>query len=300
MSGVLLCEPNVSEGRDPERLDAFAAAVRATPGVRLIHRSADPDHHRMVLAYLGRPDDVVEATRRLALEVFRRIDLRVHRGGHPRAGALDVVPFVALGGLPEEEAFEACRSFGEWVGERGVPVYFYERSATTPGRRALPAVRAGGFEALEARMKDPRWRPDAGPVAVHPTAGAVITGVRGLLVRFNVNLATPDPEPAREIAREIRESGGGLANLRALGFALPSRSLTQVSMNLTDYRRTSLGDAYAAVRERARARGVVIAGVEVIGPVPPEALREAPADILDALDDGQVLPEGACADRRTT
>lgn len=300
MTPLLLCEPNVSEGRDLARLDAFAEAVDAAPGVRLIHRSADPDHHRMVLAYLGPPGAVVEATRRLAVEAFRRIDLRVHRGRHPRLGALDVVPFVRLGGLPEEEALEACRTFGEWVGARGIPVYYYERSATAPERRALPAVRAGGFEGLAARMEDPRWRPDSGPSEVHPTAGAVITGVRDPLVRFNVDLATPDPDSARAIAREIRESGGGLPSLRALGFELPSRGLTQVSMNLTDFRTTSLVDAYAAVRDRARARGVGIAGVEVIGPVPSEALRGAPADILDVLDEDQVLPEGAYEDRRET
>lgn len=290
MSAVLLCEPNVSEGRDPDRMDALAGAVEGTPGVRLIHRSADPDHHRMVLAYLGEPGAVVEASRRLAREAFARIDLREHRGRHPRLGAVDVVPFVALGGLPGPEALAACRAFGEWVGGLGIPVYYYERSATAPGRRALPAVRGDGFEGLPARIEDPAWHPDEGPAEVHPTAGAVITGVRSPLVRFNVNLATRDPGPAREIARAIRQSAGGLPDVRALGFELPSRSLTQVSMNLIDYRSTSPAEAYAAVRREARSRGIAIAGVEVIGPIPREALEGAPADILDAIDDEQVLP----------
>jgi len=293
VSGALLCEPNISEGRDPTRMDALAAAVSSTPGVQLIHRSADPDHHRMVLAYTGDPAAVVEATKRLAEEAFAWIDLREHDGRHPRVGALDVVPFVALDGLPEEEALAACRAFGSWVGLRGVPVFYYERSATSPARRPLPALRAGGFERLAARMRQPGWAPDEGPRVPHPTAGAVIAGVRAPLVRFNVNLDTADPGPAREIARAVRESTGGLPRVRALGFELARRGLTQVSMNLTDYRTTSLTDAYAAVRREAAARGVEIAGVEVIGPVPAPALEGVPADILAVLTTDQVLHEGA-------
>lgn len=293
MSGDLLCEPNVSEGRDAARMDALAGAVSSTPGVRLIHRSSDPDHHRMVLAYVGGPDAVVEASTRLAREAFDRIDLREHRGRHPRLGALDVVPFVALGGLSEETALSACRTFGAWVGELGVPVFYYERAATSPARRPLPAVRAGGFEGLVARMRDPSWAPDEGPPAPHPTAGAVIAGVRGPLVRFNVNLETPDAGPAREIARTIRESGGGLPRVRALGFELSRRGLAQVSMNLTDFRTTSLAEAFSAVSREAAERGLRIAGVELIGPVPAAALEGVPTRILDVVDPDQVLPDGA-------
>ena len=188
MTGRLLCEPNVSEGRSGEHVDAFASAVRSTRGVRLMHCSSDPDHNRTVLAYAGRPDAVVEASTRLADEVFARIDLREHRGQHPRLGALDVVPFVALDRLDPEITLEACRRFGRWVGARGVPVYYYEGAATRPERQALPAIRSVGFEHLAERMRDPAWGPDVGPPVPHPTAGAVITGVRGFLVRFNVNL----------------------------------------------------------------------------------------------------------------
>jgi len=279
----------VSEGRDAARVAAFADSVGSTDGVRLMHCSADPDHNRMVLAYVGEADAVIEASRRLAAEVFDRIDLREHEGQHPRLGALDVVPFVALDGLDTEIALRRCRQFGEWVGERGVPVYYYESAATRPERRALPAVRFGGFEHLASRMLDSDWAPDAGPPVPHPTAGAVITGVRGLLVRFNVNLETPDPAGARAIAREIRAASGGIPAVRALGLELARRGQSQVSMNLIDYERTSLATAYAAVCGGARARGLRVVGTEVIGPVPRAALEGVPSDILEGIDSDQIL-----------
>ena len=286
---TLLCEPNVSEGRDPARIERLCAAVTSTEGVRLLHRSADPDHHRMVLAYVGAPAAVIEATRRLAARAFEEIDLGTHRGAHPRGGALDVVPFVALGDLPGEAALAACRSFGGWVGGRGVPVYYYERAATRPERRALPGVRADGFEGLSARMADPAWAPDEGPPRPHPSAGAVITGVRDPLVRFNVNLDTKDVRHAHEIAAGVRGAAGGLPGVRALGFALPRRGLTQVSMNLTDHRATPIAVAYARVLAEARARGIAVAGTEIIGPVPRQALEGLDGRILDQLEEHQTL-----------
>lgn len=295
VGGTLLCEPNVSEGRDPERMERLVASVTSTEGVRLLHRSADPDHHRMVLAYAGAPAAVVEATRRLAARAFEEIDLRAHRGVHPRIGALDVVPFVPLAGLSRDAALTACRSFGAWAGDRGVPVYYYEDAATRPERQALPRVRAGGFETLAARMADPAWAPDEGPPRPHPSAGALITGVRAPLVRFNVNLATDEPVHAREIASRIREASGGLWGVRALGLALEARGLTQVSMNLTDHRATSIAAAYARVLEEASARGIAVAGTEIIGPVPREALAGLDAGILAQLDERQILEPGGPA-----
>lgn len=289
---TLLCEPNVSEGRDPGRIERLVAAVTSTEGVRLLHRSADPDHHRLVLAYVGAPASVVEATRRLAACAFEEIDLRTHRGVHPRVGALDVVPFVPLAGLPLDAAVSACRSFGAWVGDRGVPVFYYEQAATRPERRALPGVRAEGFETLAARMADAAWTPDEGPSRPHPSAGAVITGVRAPLVRFNVNLATDDPRHARAIAGRIREAAGGLAGVRALGLALETRGLTQVSMNLTDHVATTIATAYARVLDEARARDIEVAGTEIIGPVPRAALAGLDPDILAQLDEHQTLEPG--------
>ncbi|WP_420635525.1 glutamate formimidoyltransferase [Candidatus Palauibacter sp.] len=288
--GWLLCEPNVSEGRDEARMTGFAEAVAETAGVELIHRSSDPDHHRMVLAYLGPPEAVVQATMGLAAAVYGSVDLRRHRGAHPRVGALDVVPFVRGPGCGEVEALAACRSFGAWAAARGIPVFFYERAAASCERASLPRIRSGQFEGLASKLARPEWRPDLGPPAPHPSAGAVVVGLRAPLVRFNVNLGTRDPGPARRLAGAIRESGGGLPYVRALGISLKRRGLTQVSLNLTRYAVTSVDTVYDRVAEGARAEGVMLAGSEFIGPVPAGALRGVDIERLDAeLDADQIL-----------
>ena len=244
----------------------------------------------MVLAYRGAPPDVVRATTALAAAVFAEVDLRRHRGRHPRIGALDVVPFVRGPGCPEVDALGAARSFGEWVAGRGVPVFFYERAATVEERTSLPRVRSGQFEGLAGKLCRPEWKPDLGPSAPHPTLGAIAIGVRGPLVRFNVNLDTADPGPARRIAAAIRESGGGLRHVRALGIPLRRRGLTQVSMNLTRYAATGIETVYERVAAGARAEGVALAGCEFIGPVPAAAILGLDPARLDAeLQPDQIL-----------
>lgn len=258
--------------------------------MELLHRSADPDHHRMVLAYRGAPPIVVQATTALAAAVYAEVDLRRHRGRHPRIGSLDVVPFVLGPGCPEADALWASRSFADWAAARSVPVFFYERAATDPDRTSLPAIRSGQFEGLAEKLSKPEWRPDLGPPAPHPSLGAVVVGVRGPLVRFNVNLDTEDPGPARRIAAAIRESSGGLRHVRALGISLRRRGLTQVSMNLTRYAVTGIAAVYERVAEGARAEGVSLAGCEFIGPVPAEAIRGLDPARLDAdLAPDQIL-----------
>jgi glutamate formiminotransferase len=288
-SDSLLCEPNVSEGRDPARIEAIAESVRTVSSIQLLHCSADPDHNRMVLAYRGPADAVVEATCRLAWKAFEILDLREHEGQHPRVGVLDVVPFVAATRAENQVALAACRAFGARVGDAGVPVFYYEDAATGEHRRALPTIRSGGSDGLEARMKQQAWAPDEGPPALHPSAGAVITGARRPLVRFNVNLANPDPEVARNIAKSIRESSGGLPAVRALGIALPRRGISQVTINLTDYSATPLADVYHAIATGATAANAEVIGTEMIGPVPRAALLGLPSEVLDSIDDEQVL-----------
>lgn len=282
---MLLCEPNICEGRDPERIEALTRTV-ADEGVEVVHASADADHHRMVLAYRGAPDRVVAATTALVSRAAAEIDLRDHRGVHPRIGVVDVIPFVPLEGSSEEEALAACRAVGRWVGEAGIPVFYYEAAATAEHRRALPAIRSGQFEGLTEKMQRAEWAPDEGPDEPHPTAGALVVGVRGPLVRFNVNLETEDLEPARRIAARIRESGGGLPRVRALGLSLASRGLTQVSMNLTDFEVTGLAIVYDRIKTEAEALGVSLADAELIGPVPRRALEgvETEAMGLDVPD----------------
>ncbi|MCG8468262.1 MAG: glutamate formimidoyltransferase [Gemmatimonadetes bacterium] len=286
---MLLCEPNLSEGRDDERIGRLVGAIEGAD-VELLHASSDPDHHRLVLAYRGDPLSVLAASVALAERAIAEIDLREHRGAHPRVGALDVVPFVRSGAVSEREALDTCTAFAREIAARGLPVFFYERAARDPRRRALPDVRRGEFEGLSERMRGPSGAPDVGPACPHPTAGAVITGVRDPLVRFNVNLSTTDLEPARRIARAIRASSGGLPGVRALGIPLHARGLTQVSMNVTRYRDTALSTALARVFDEADALGVEIAGTEAIGPIPRDALDGLDRDALDlSMSEDQVL-----------
>jgi len=265
--------PNVSDGRRAELLDRLAATASACRGVTLLDASRDPDHHRSVLTLAGDRGALVEALLAVFEIVVAEIDLRRHRGVHPRIGAVDVVPFVPLAGTPMAEAVAAARELGRRVAERfGVPVLLYEEAATAPHRRRLADLRRGGFEALGERLADPRWRPDFGPPRPHPSAGAAAVGARFFLVAANAVLDTDDLALARDVARAVRESGGGLAAVRALGVPLPSRRRVQVSMNLVDYRRTPPAAAFAAVEREAAARGARVVERELVGLVPAAAL----------------------------
>jgi glutamate formiminotransferase len=280
-AALLECVPNVSEGRDPAAIDGMAAAVRGVAGVALADVHADPDHHRSVFTILGPPEAVVAAALALAGAALDAIDMRRHRGVHPRIGALDVCPFVPLGGAPMALAVAAARRFGQALAAgRGVPVYFYGEAAAAAGRRALPAIRAGGYEGLAARLGDPAWAPDAGPARFDARAGATAVGARPVLVAYNVWLDADDLGTARAIAASVRESSGGLPALQAMGVRLESRRCAQVAMNLLDYRRTSLARAFDAVAAEAARRGVGVARGELVGLAPRAALGGRPPETV--------------------
>ena len=267
--------PNISEGRRAEVVQAVVAALDAAPDVQVLDWSSDPSHNRSVITMAGEADPLREAVLRLFEVAVKAIDLRRHRGVHPRIGAVDVVPFVPLGDTPMEACVALAHATGREVAERlRVPVLLYEAAATAPGRRRLEQVRRGEFEGLEAKLCQPGWRPDYGRPQPHPSAGATAIGARGPLVAFNVNLAADDLDIARRIARTVRTSGGGLPHVKAIGVRLssPGRSLVQVSMNLTDYRRTPLSVALASVVREAAREGIEIAGTELVGLVPRDAI----------------------------
>jgi glutamate formiminotransferase len=277
VAGLVECVPNFSEGRRPEVIGAIREAIVSVPGVRILDVHADPDHNRSVLSYVVPVDAAVASGLAAARAALAHIDLRAHTGIHPRIGALDVFPFVPLG----EVSMERCVALAGELGERiaadlGIPVYLYEAAARRPGRVKLERVRAGGLEALsEAIHGDPERLPDFGPNRLHPTAGAIAVGARRPLIAFNVNLGTADPEAAKAIARTIRHSSGGLRHVKALGLALPSTGTTQVSINLTDYRRTGLVPVMDLIRAEAARRGVPVIGAEIVGLVPEDALLDA-------------------------
>ena len=274
MARVLMGKANISEGRRKEVLERVADAVRAVPGVTLADWSGDPDHNRAVYTLLGPPEAVLEGAKALAETALEVIDMTVHKGEHPRQGAVDVVPFIPLREIETQEAVEVARAFGAWLGGKGVPVYYYEDAATRPERESLPKIRKGQYEALPEKLKDSEWVPDEGPAEFNPRSGATVTGARFPLVAFNVNLLTDDLEIAQTIARAVRHINGGYRFVRGMGFALEDKGMVQVSMNLTNYTRTPIHRVLETVRSEAARYGVAVAGTELIGPVPLDALEE--------------------------
>jgi len=282
---LIECVANFSEGRDPAIVKAIRDAIASSGGVLLLRSEMDGDHNRSVITFAGPREAVAEGALRGIAVAVERIDLRTHQGVHPRMGAADVVPFVPLEGASMADCVAVAHQVGEKIWTRlGVPVYFYEAAALEPERRLLESCRRGGFES-------PKLAPDLGGPALHPSAGACILGARKILIAFNINLATDDVQIAREIARKIRTSSGGMPFLKALGLPLAGRGLAQVSMNLTDFEQTPLHVVFAAVEREAAARGVGIAGSEIIGLIPKKALEDAAAHYLkcENFETGLVL-----------
>lgn len=271
ISGDFEIVPNVSEGRDPAVIDACVAAME-TAGARVVHRTSDAVHNRSVITAIGRASQVVAASVALARVAHERIDLRIHRGAHPRIGALDVLPFVPLGEATLDDAVTlAHRAAGRIWRELGVPSYLYGAAASAEHRIHLADVRRGEFEGLTPRAAaDPRWRFDYGDAA-HATAGAIAIGARPFLIAFNVELASGDLTLAKRIARALRASSGGLRTLKCLGLRLaPDR--VQVSCNVTDVDAVPLYRVTELVRRAAARAGVAVARSELIGLAPLRAV----------------------------
>jgi glutamate formiminotransferase/glutamate formiminotransferase/formiminotetrahydrofolate cyclodeaminase len=290
---IVECVPNFSEGRNQTTVRALVHAVESVPGVWLLDQTRDRDHHRSVLSFAGEPDAVAEAAFRAIRVATDLIDLRKHKGVHPRVGATDVVPFVPLRGATMQDCIHLAKRLGQRVAtELEIPVFLYEQAALHRDHAPLESVRRGGLQGLAFRMaSDPDWTPDFGPPHLNKTAGAMVIGARPSLIAFNVNLCSTDLALARSIAKDIRQSNGGLPHLKAIGVELASRQLVQVAMNLTDYSITPLHVAFEAVRARAAEQGVAVAGSEVIGLVPQAALVQAAAHslALEQFDSAQVL-----------
>jgi glutamate formiminotransferase/glutamate formiminotransferase/formiminotetrahydrofolate cyclodeaminase len=290
---IVECVPNFSEGRDQTTVRALGNAVESVPGVWLLDHTMDRDHHRSVLSFAGEPDAVAEAAFRAIRVATDLIDLRKHKGVHPRVGATDVVPFIPVRGATMQDCIHLAKRLGQRVGtDLEIPVFLYEQAATHCDHALLESVRRGGLQGLAFRMaSDPDWTPDFGPSHLHKTAGAMAIGARPPLIAFNVNLASTDLALARTIAKDIRESNGGLLHLKAIGVELASRQMVQVAMNLTDYVITPIHVAFEAVRTRAAKQGVAVAGSEVIGLMPQAALVQTAANslALEQFDPTQVL-----------
>jgi glutamate formiminotransferase / 5-formyltetrahydrofolate cyclo-ligase len=273
MRTVIECVPNVSEGRKTERVSEIAEAVRAVPGVRLLDVSSDPSHNRSVLTFVADAAGVREGVRALFDAAVPRIDLTTHSGEHPRMGAVDVVPVIPIRGATAEECVALSREIAADVAERhAIPVYLYEDSATSERRRNLAEIRKGEFEGFSRKMKAPEWKPDFGPGEPHPTAGVVAVGARPPLIAYNINLGTRDLAVADRIAKAIRHLGGGFRYVKALPVELADRGQVQVSINMTNFRKTPLHRVFECVRSEAERHGVAVVGSEIVGLAPADAL----------------------------
>ncbi|MCR5335624.1 MAG: glutamate formimidoyltransferase [Synergistes sp.] len=283
---LIECVPNFSEGRRQDVIEEIVSCFRGKRGVYLFDYRADEDHNRLVVSLAGAPEPICDALIEAAKTAEKHIDMNKHQGGHPRVGAVDVIPFTPIKGITMEECIALARSFGErYYKETGIPVYFYEDAALRPERKKLEVVRKGQYEVLKEEAKtNPDRKPDVGEACLHPTAGATVVGARKFLVAFNVNLGTADVNIAKKIASAVRASSGGFCHVKGIGLSLGERGIAQVSMNLTDYEKNSLYRVLETVRMEAKRWGVPVIETEVYGMIPMNAILESAAYYLQIAD----------------
>ncbi|MCS6895625.1 MAG: glutamate formimidoyltransferase [Bacteroidia bacterium] len=276
MEPVLLCTPNFSEGLREEVIQAILQPIKATPGVKLMVVDKGSTVNRTVIAFGGEPEAVFNAARSAYEVALKHIDMRHHRGVHPRIGAVDVCPFTPYRGVEKAWLLRRVESFAQEIGDTfRLPVYLYAESARSPERRSLPNIRKGGYEKLPEKLRDPFWSPDFGPIAVNARSGATAIGVRDFIAAFNLTLNTRSETIGKRIAESVRESSGGLPNVQAISWFLPEVGFVQVSLNITDLRATPLHKAFEAVEEAARQLGARVSETEIVGILPEWALIDA-------------------------
>jgi glutamate formiminotransferase len=275
LNKIIESVPNISEARRQDVLEAILESIRNVPEARILDVKPDHDHNRTVISLAGSAEGLKQTLLKLYEACVARIDLGTHRGEHPRAGAVDVTPFIPIKNVTMEDCAALARELGKEVATRfRIPVYLYEYAAASDARRDLSIIRKGEFEGFPEKIKKAEWKPDFGPDQVHPTAGVTVIGARMPLIAFNVNLATSDIRIANLIAKAVRHSSGGLRFVKAMGVALQDRNIVQVSMNLTDYKKTPVFRAVEMVRREAARYGVQVVGSELIGLIPAEALYD--------------------------
>ena len=273
MKKIIESVPNFSEGRDLEKIETIVNSFRGKEGVKLLDYQRDKDHNRLVVTVVGEPDPLKIALIEALGSAIEVIDLRKHKGQHPRMGAIDVIPFIPVKNVSMTEAVDFSIKVAEEVSEKyNLPVFLYEESAIRPERRNLADIRKGQFEAMADKIIQPEWKPDFGPQEIHPTAGVTAVGARMPLVAFNVNLDTNNLTIANDIAKKVRYISGGLPYCKGIGVELKERGIVQVSMNMTDYTKTALYRSFELIKIEAKKFSVNIVGSEIIGLVPMEAL----------------------------
>lgn len=294
---IIECVPNFSEGKNPKTFEAVKQAIESTKDVKLLSLEPDADYNRVVVTMAGNESGILNGAVNACKAAAENIDMKNHKGEHPRLGAIDVVPFVPVSGVTTEDCVKISEQFGEIISkELNVPVYLYENAARKADRKSLSSIRQGEYEGLEEKLKDSNWQPDFGQAVFNPKLGAIVTGSRFFLVAYNVNVNSNDVKYAKEIGEVLRESGyakrdengniikvdgksikvpGKLKEVKGMGVALEKYNITQVSMNLTNYNVTPIHIAYEEVKKEAARLGVEVNGSEIVGLVPLEALIQA-------------------------
>ncbi|POZ89215.1 MULTISPECIES: glutamate formimidoyltransferase [Petrotoga] len=285
MNKILECVPNFSEGRDKEKLERIVDEVRKQEGIKLLDYSMDKDHNRSVVTFVGEPDQVIETAFNACKKAAELIDLRTHKGEHPRMGATDVIPLIPIKNISMQECVEYSKKLAKRIGEElNIPVILYEKSASRPEREDLAVIRKGEFEGMFEKLKQEEFKPDFGPDKPHESAGVTAVGARMPLIAFNVNLNTNNLDIAKKIAKAVRGKSGGFKYCKALGFELKERNIVQVSMNMVDYTKTPLYRVFQLIENEANRYGVNVIGSEIVGLVPMNALVDT-ADYFLKLED---------------
>lgn len=275
MEKIIECIPNFSEGRDKNKIAQIESNISKVAGIKVLNISSDIDHNRTVITFIGDPDAVTEAAFQAAKTAAKLINLNNHNGVHPRMGATDVIPLVPIKNVSEKECIKYARALGARIGiELKIPIYLYGKAAKKKSRENFSEIRNLGYEYIKENInKDSKLKPDYGPLKIS-TAGATALGVRKILIAYNINLDSKDIEIARKIAKKIREKDGGLKQVKALGFRIKSKNIVQVSMNLSDYKKTGLHKVFRAVEKQCEKYGVKIIESEIIGMVPKDSLTK--------------------------
>ena len=277
---IVECVPNFSTS-DPKVVEAILNEIRSTPRAYILDYTYDDYYNRLVVSFVGDKESVLEAMLRAADKAIELIDMRKHKGQHPRLGAVDVVPFIPIKNVTMEDCIELARKFGKALAEKyNLPVYLYAEAATSPERRDLDWIRKGEYEQLAEMIKKPERKPDFGPAEAHPTAGATITGARKLMAGFNVNLGTSDLKIAKKIAKALHSKKGGLSNVKAMAAYIPERNITQIGMSITDYEKTPLYRVFELLKIEAERYNVPIIGSEFCGMAPMKAIIDVAAYYL--------------------
>lgn len=273
---IVQCVPNISEGRDLTKIQSIIEPLKDQEGFKLISYEPDQDYHRTVITLLGDPEKMIIPLIRFFERAMLEIDMNIHKGEHPRMGAVDVVPFIPIQGITMEECVEYAKSLADHVSAMyQIPVFLYAKAAQTKERESLPEIRKGEFEGMKEKIQDPMWKPDYGLPMIHPTFGVVAIGARMPLIAFNIDLATEDEKIANNLAKVIRQSSGGFQYIQAGPATLKERGHVQVTMNILDFKKNPIYRILETVKMEIKRYHVSVSSAEIVGLLPKEALVDS-------------------------